>query len=291
MPASQVLMNDADILAIADYVTKSKVVPLIKSVRQEFFVVTSREALVANKDLYDIPYRALARTLRDLKLVDSSDNKSDIVLIPVEDEHMYRAGTLPAGFYFKGDKIAIVPKPQSTAYSLEKWWEMPPSKLVQSANAAVVQTVVGDNVTVSSVPASITTGSLVDFVKGVSGNSTVAYDLLVTNIAGNTISFGSGVVADFLVPGDYISVAQTTPVLQIPNEAEPYLETCAGIQVLKAIGDYEGADRLSADEKDEATNLKILLEPRIEGEGVKIVNRRSLVRGWRGQSMTSGYHY
>lgn len=291
MPASQVLMNDTDILAIADYVTRSKVVPLIKSVRQDYFVVSARTQLVTNQVTYDIPSRALARTLRDLKLVDSSGNRRDMALIALEDEHLFRTGTLPVGFYFKGDKVAIVPKPTDSNYGIELWWEMPPSKLVSVSSAAIVQSVVGDDVTVNGIPSGFNTGVLVDFIKGISGNSTIDYDIAITNIAGNTISFGAGLVPPSLVPGDYISLAETTPVLQLPNEAEPYLETTTAKQVLKAIGDYEGSDRLNEDEEKEATNLKILLEPRIEGEATKIINRRSLVRGWRGRFLTSGYYY
>lgn len=299
MPASQALMNNTDILRMADYATKQKVVPLIKSVRQEYFVVKTREAINVGQREYSIPYRALARTLRDLKLVDSSNGKRDLALIALEDEHLYRTGSLPVGFYFFGDKIVIVANPVSSGYLLEKWWELPPANLVPVSSAARVVTVNVNDVTCAFVPTGITTGSVVDFVKGVQGNNTIAvnengtevFDRVVTNVAGNTVSFAPGDVPPTLAPGDYITLAQTTPVLQIPDEAACYLETVTAINVLKAIGDYDGAERLKDTEADEKSNLLMLLEPRIEGEGTKVVNRKSLVRGWRGRYMASGYYY
>lgn len=291
LPASQVLLNDTDLLAMADYVMRTKVVPLIKSVRQDFFVLTTDEQLVIGQSEYDIPYRALGRGLRDLKLKDSSNGRRDLVLIALEDEHLFRAGTIPLGFYFKGDKIVVVPTPTDDSFSLQKWWELPPANLIQTSEAAVVVSVSDPNVTVSSVPSTLTTGAVVDFIKGVEGNVTIGYDQTIQNIAGNTITFSADAIPSGLQAGDYICLAQKSPVVQLPAEATPYLETCTAQHVLKAIGDYDGSSALNEVEKDEATNLKQVLEPRIEGESTKIINRKGLVRGWRGRFLTSTYYY
>lgn len=291
MPASQVLMTDTDILKSADYIIRSKLIPLIKSVRQDFFVITSDTPIVANQKEYAIPYRAIGRGLRDLKLKDSSNGKRDLVLIAIEDEHLFRAGTQPLGFYFKGDKVAVVPTPTGADFTLEMWWEFPPSQLIVTGQAARVTAIAGVNVTVASVPSTLVNGSVVDFVQGVSGNSTIGYDVTLQNVAANTLTFNAGDVPAGLSVGDWICLAQTSPVVQLPNEAFPFLETCTAQYILKAVGDYDGASQLDETMKDEDKNLKIVLEPRIEGENTKIINRRGLVRGWRGRFLTSTYYY
>jgi hypothetical protein len=280
MPASQVLLLDSDILEIADDVTQSKLLPLIMSTRQDFFVTVTEIASVPGQAAYSIPYRAIGRTLRDLK-IKSSGSTRDVNLIALEDEHMFLFASEPEGFYFRGDKIVLIPAPSNPSLVIQQWWLCPPGKLVKTDDAGFVTSFDSTTVTVSSVPGTITTGTVVDFIAGKSGNSTLGFDATVTNVSGNVITFGAGVIPSDLVTGDYVSVAQTTPVIQLPDECYRYLETETAISCLKAIGDAEGAAALESVALEEAKNVKIMLEPRIEGESTKIINRRSLLRGSR----------
>lgn len=293
MPASQVLLLDSDILQLADDVIKERVVPLLRSVRQDFFVRTTDTAFVEDQAEYDIPYRALGRTLRDLKLYDSSGNHRDIALVAIEDEQYFSNLGSPVGwgFYFKGDKIVIVPTPQDDTYGLQIWWELPPANLCKLEDAGTVTSFTATTVTFSSLPATFVIGAVVDFVQGISGNSTLAMDKTITNVNSTTITFAADVIPTDLAVGDYVSIAQTSPVIQLPNEAYPYLETLTCQRVLEAISDYEGLARLQEDEKIAEKNLKQILEPRAVGESTVFVNRTSLVRGARGRFLTSGYWF
>src|SRR4051812_17251172 len=105
MPASQVLFTDADILKAGDKVTTAHLVPILVSLRQDFFVTTSLFTTVADQDAYDVPYRALGRGLRDLKIIDSSGTTRDLALVQIEDAHRFNQTTTVHSFYFKGDKI------------------------------------------------------------------------------------------------------------------------------------------------------------------------------------------
>ncbi len=191
--------------------------------------------------------------------------------------------TLQVGFYFIGDKFRLVPdvpsliSPQLT---LMKWYRLPPSSLVTSANAAKVVSVAAPNVTVSTVPTNLEAGVEIDFVQGRSGSSIYSMDVPIVSINGNIITFAADAVPSELAAGDYISLAQTSPVVNfVPNEGYSLLESLTCYRVLTGIGDFENAGRLQEDIGREEKNLKMILEPRIDGEPTIIINRQGLVRG------------
>ncbi len=279
MPANQVLLENSDILAIADDIIKAHFVPMLVSIRQDYFVTSSETATVADQADYSIPYRAIGRVLRDLKLTDGSDTTRDLALLPIEEAHRYATSTTPHSFYFKGDKVVIVPTPPDADSSLQFWWELGPNKLVEVSDAALVTSVTADDVTVTAIPDTITAGGVIDFVQGKSGNATIAMDKTVTTATSLIISFGTDEVPTSLASGDYIALAGYSPVIQLPDECYPLLESRVGKRCLQAIGDYDGSKALDDDIREEEKNLKLLLEPRIQGEPTVILNRQGLLRG------------
>jgi hypothetical protein len=260
-------------------------VPVIDSLQQEFFVTRSLVPILSWVNEYGIPPRALGRKLREVKVVSPSGGRADFPKIAVEREQFYRASGTPFGFYFYGDKIVVVPVPQADGYSLQLWWFLGPGKLVPVSDACTVVSFtfgpITDDVVVSSVPATIFVNSTVDFIQGVSGNSSYAIDRVITAIAGTTLSFALGQVPTDIAVGDYLSIAQTAPIVQIPDPAEPYLVTLTAMEVLQAIGDFEGRDALKETRDLQDKNLKLLLEPRVEGESTPIINDYGFVGGPR----------
>lgn len=283
VPASQVLMLDADLLAIADDIIRAYLIPLFVSVRQDFFVTSTETQLEDQVSAYDIPYRAIARGLRDLKIVDSSGSVRDVALIPIEEVHRFGSTTLLDGFYFKGDQIVLVTEPSNpaTGEAIQFWWEEPPGRLVTVSEAAKVVSISTNVVTVTSIPSTITAGVTVDFLKGTSGNRTLDRDIGVTAATGTQITFALGDVPSSLAANDYISLAETSPVIQLPNEAYSLLESQVARRILIANGDFDGAKMLDEDIRNEDRNLKMILEPRIQGEPQVIINRTGLLRGRR----------
>lgn len=284
VPASQPLLGDTDFLAFADDIIQSRLVPEINAMRQDFFVTSVDLPIVQDQDEYSIPYRAVGRILRDLKRRSVAGSKADITLIGIEDEHMTVTNGIIGSFFFKGDKFVVRPIPTASTDVLEVWYDLRPSKIVTADMGAVVTSFSLDSITVSSVPANITTGSVVDLIQGISGNWFIKIDMTVTNVSGNILSFATGTVPTTLAVGDWVSIAGTSPVIQLPDECYPYLETETCLRVLNSISDYEGAKALMADAKEELKNLKLLLEPRAMGEATKIVPRRGLARGMRNRA-------
>lgn len=285
MPASQVLLEDDDILELADDIIKTSIIPLLEGVNQEYFVTSTDISLVASTSEYDIPYRAVGRALRDLKIKDSSDTTSvrNLTKVAIEDSHLYLQNAVTSAFYFKGDRIRLVPDVASTYAGtdvLEVWYRLPPSRLTGLTNVATVVSATTTVVTVDAVPTGITITTPIDFIQAVSGNRIYAIDKTPTVATATTLTFTSGDIPTALTAGDYIALAGYSPVLNgIPDDAYPYLESLVAKRCLKSIGDFEGSRELDADISDEKKALMSVLEPRIDGEPTIIINRNGLVRG------------
>lgn len=289
-PSNQSLLDDTDFFAIGDRKMQDTLVPLIDSLNGDFFVRTAELAMVQNQAEYRLPTRALARKLRDVKIKNSANIRFDFPKISIEREQIYQVNGIPFGFYFKGDRFVVVPVPTTTQYSIQYWYFLSPGSMIPYTDAAIVTGVSGDDVTVSSVPSALVTGAVVDFIQGTAGNSCLDIDKTITNVAGNTISFDADEVPTDLAAGDFVSIAGTSPVLQIPDSAVPLLVTLTAMDVLQALSDFEGYERLfkiaygQGKDPGQYENLKKLLEPRIEGEATKIINDFGIVkRGWRGR--------
>lgn len=298
IPASDVLLTDDNILEMADSVLRERIVPSILAVNQNYFVYQEEVPLVANQKQYNIPERAVGRGIREIKLKLNSDSDDSAVnsltLISLEDEHLYARGGVPEGFYFQGDKIMLVPRPLGTAYSILIWYDLQHGQLVQTSAASQVVSVASNVVTVNAVPSTFAITSEVDFIQAKAGNSLLAKDKAITNIAGTDITFASADdIPTDLVAGDYIALAKQTPVLQIPAECEPLLETWTGERVLYSVGDFEGAQLLASRSVQTEKNMQSILSPRSEGALTKIVNRVGLLkgRGFGGRNRQRGGYY
>jgi len=291
-PANQALIDNPGMLELADDVMKSFMVPLISQTRQEFFVVTDDVAVVADQKLYDIPYRYLARGLRDLKYSfdGTTTGISNLVLIAIEDEHLFAESGEPRGFYFKGDQFALVPAPINTSQYIQLWGEIPPSNLVQTSAAAYVTSIaIGattTTITCTTVPSTMIAGVVIDFIGGKSGCRLLGMDKAITNASTTTLAFNAADVPTALAVGDWISIAQTSPVLQTPDECYPLFETKVCARILYAVGDFDGEAKLEIMAQREERDLSKMLQPRIVGEQTKIINRNGLLRrgfaSWRG---------
>lgn len=286
------LLDDDDLLALCDDVIKAYIVPLLISVRGEYFVVSVDEPAVEDQSEYNFPARAVGLTLREIKLR-RSDNPGDVVNlvdIPLEHADQYRNATgEPEGYYFRNDQIIIVPAPTSDDWVFELWHEQHPSNLVKLEEAAKVVSVADNVVTVEDVPEEIAVDAVVDFVRGRPGHRIMAMDKTITNVSGVDITFAASAVPSGLAAGDYISLTGTTPVLQIPDLLHPVLETIVSRRATYSLGDFEGRKELSDDEKVELKNALIVVEPRNRGEARKIVNRGGLLRG-RAGGKRRGYY-
>jgi len=286
-PAKQSLYSDLAFLRQADKVIRGYFVPLIRKMREEFFILTQYQQFTANQANYDIPHRSIARSLRDLKMIaydgavpDPESGTRDLPYISPEDSHIFpEQADSPVGFTIQADKIVMVPAPANDDWGLRIDYPLRPSRLSLVTAAALVTSVTADAVTVTSVPSGFSSPVLVDFVQGKQGHSVYGIDTAILSVNANIIEFATGAVPDGIVAGDYLCLAGTSPIIMLPEDCFPLLVTKTAIRILKTMKDAEGAALLQPDADEEERNLIGILDPRVEGEPKKIVNRFGLLRG------------
>jgi hypothetical protein len=291
VPSSQVLFDDTDLLTFADRIISSHLVPLLIGVRQDYFVTYQTVTFTSGKTKYEIPYRAIGRAIRDLKMLSGTASR-DLFKVDLEDEHYYQNAGSVVGFYFDQDFIVVVGTPSNSTDQLKIFYECAPSRLVKLNDARVVQTVTSSSVTLSVAPTSaMTTGATVDIIRYRPGHSISHMDLAITGVSGNQLSFAASSIDTTMVSqGDYVSISNTSPVIQLPEECYSLIETLTAARFLQSNGDFEGAAQLETKSEEEIKALKQILEPRSRGEPTVIINRRSLLRGTKGMYRRGSFY-
>lgn len=286
---NQITINDDQLLSFLNSIIQLDMISLIDSTNQEFFVRTVDIPIVANQSRYRIPYRAMGRTIRDLKYHDTTTGNErfrDMVLINIDDLEFYQVGYKNyAAFYFKGDSIMVVPDVSSTitpGAALQVWYKLKPNTPCFLEDSALVVSVSDPDVTVAQVPTNLSPGTLIDFIQGREGCDIYDFDKPILNINGTTITFDVGAIPTELQAGDYISLAQTSPVINmIPDECRPLIENKTAKLLLASIGDMAGSTQFDGWISDMEEMIQKLVEPRTDGNPQVIFNRFSLARGRR----------
>lgn len=287
MPANQVLLQDQDILDVGSDIIRLKMSKLLQATNQNYMLATADIPLVASQTFYDVPYRAVANGIESIKYVyDDGLTFKGLSYVNIDDLSIYSptTATYPEGFYFQADQIGLIPSPASTLGTLRIWYSRQPSKLCLVSNAGKITNIATNVVTVDNAPTSFVSGVTIDFVKARSLTAILAQDITITNVSGTQLTFATADMPSRLAVGDWIALAQTTPLLPFPDECYKFFEGSVGVTILgDALGDYEGAQRLQGSVDADKKDIESLLEPRIENEPEKIISYSSLLRqkAWR----------
>lgn len=220
-------------------------------------LLTTEDIPCAGSAYYCIPYRAVGRVLRYVHYYASA------TATPEEPRYLAAHATTQTGIRFVGDKFSPNPAPTTGFYRV--CYALRPSKLVSVSSAGVITGVnTGANtLTLSRLPTGVSSGSYVDIIRAKQGNDILGFDLQITNIDGLTVTLAS---LPSVAVGDYVALAETTPVLPFPLELAPLVSKAVQCKVLEAQGDIE---MLSA-AKDELNSIKkscfSILTPRLQSK-------------------------
>ena len=284
VPSSQNTFQTADFLRFADEETRSKLIPLIFKNLEEYYVRTYDYTIVANQAGYSIPTRAVAGKLRDVQLVSSTNDQNRIPLQRLSPEdltQMLNGGysVSKGGFYLEGNKVILFPKPTTASqYNLRLTYYIRPSTLVDISQCGQVTAIntSTNQLTVASVPSTFSVSSPVDFVKASPGFECSAIDQMITNIAGQVLTFSS-LPTDIQV-GDYVSLANQSCVVQVPVELQPLLFQYVVIRVLAAQSDTVALKAAMAELRSLEESVMVLISPRVDGKAKRVTNGRGIAR-------------
>lgn len=278
--------TDADLLAHADNEMASRLVPLVQSVNEEFYVATKDVALTGAA--VRMPDRNSGAKLRDVTLVRGN---SVLNLARIEPERLtewlVNATGVPAGFYLEAGSVNLVPSPGASGTLRMKYYVRPGRFTATASRYGVITGVAyaGNSVTLTF-SGSLTTsnGALYDVIAFRPPFEYLAVDAVASSSgAGSvvlTVSSPSTPAPDLsphIAVGDYVCVRDESPILQLPVELHSLLVQRVVCAVMEAFGYNE---RLQAAEavyaRMEEAALR-LISPRVDGAPKKM---RGLLGGF-----------
>jgi len=138
-------------------------------------------------------------------------------------------------------------------------------------------------VNTSAVPASITESSLIDILQSDAGHSTLAFDILLgsNSVSPSSITLPEAQLPEDFVVGDYFCSQYECIVPQVPTDLHNLLaeRTCA--RILEALGDKDGLQAANAKINQLESKQATILDSRVEGSPMKVLNRSGLLRSSR----------
>lgn len=142
-PIAQNTFSEEDILRFANEEIAVAQVPSILQYNEEYFVVTKRVPLVADKFRYEIPDRAIGLKLRDLFYVDSNGSISEMTRVSTDDRGFFQRSSGSSQnihkFYIEGNDIVLTSTVSgSVSGFLDFAFYLRPNQLVLNERAAII---------------------------------------------------------------------------------------------------------------------------------------------------------
>jgi hypothetical protein len=262
------------------------VVPTILQEQEEFFVTEYETLVLPLQSHYAIPYRAIGGRLRDIFYKNPQGKLEELTRISAEDRSFFNntnVGTSYKAFYIQNNDVVLVPDVTSTPNgSIVMTYYMRPNELVPETRVAVISTITSDATTttfgISSLPSGMNTLAQVDVLQTKPGHKTRAFDLTPSAVTSNSISFLKSSLPTDIVVGDYVAFAGECIIPQIPSDLHTVLAERVVARVLEALGDTAGLQAANAKIAELEEKTKVLIESRVDGAPLKVLNRGSLLR-------------
>lgn len=276
LPASVPSGTSATIIQYLSDTLQDKVAPAVARLQGGFLRAQKLIPIVAGQDTYDVPERALGSTF-DCAIVSADGD-------PVERYREFGQiaavdlpSTVGSAFYVEDDQIIIYPMPTASDWRMQIHYPRCPNALVAQTSAARVLSadVVTGELNLSSVPSEIVVGAEVDIIKGTPNFRSRGDDLVVTAIAGTVVTVAS--CPSDVSAGDWVSLAGTSPVPQIPRDARSFLVQGAVVRLLVGLTQLEAAQGQIAIYNELEKALGDMLSPRVKATPRKIGGRQG---GW-----------
>lgn len=268
IPVSQETFSDSDLLEMASDELMSQVVPEVLSTREEWYVTPYAVPVDFDTRSVEIPSRSIGGSLREVSFTDGGLERN-LARLSLEDRHNQTLSGPLSAFYVQGNDLMLFGSQTGT---LNMYFNCRPGRLVATSIAAAITAVDLDTktLTVDTVPAEWSTGTVLDIVKAKPHFEYKNLSLTVVNISGQDIEFAE-TLADDIALGDWVTPEDTSPAPQIPVEWFQYLAECVVMQVFLSQGDKEAADQSEKKMERLKKSALSLMSPRVQGEARRLV--------------------
>lgn len=278
-PTTNDLFSSSDYLSILTDEMLTQIVPILNKIQEEYFLEYKDHSVTSGTASYRIPKRAIASQLRDVQLISSAGEVTALQRLYEEDKTSTTNG--PLGYYIKGNQVILSPTPTSSTDTLRLAYFRRPSKFVATSACAYISSIdtVNNQVVVSSLPSTMTSSVVVDFVQGSTPYDILSMDASISSVSGTTVTFSS--LPTDLAVGDYFCLAGESCLPMIPEELVPLLTQAALCTCLSSKKDKSAEFEIQKLEQMKQTLLSIL-EPRVKSDDTKIRNSNGLLNYFRG---------
>lgn len=284
LPTNSKTFSDDDLVGILNEEMDTGIVPEVLKQHEEYYTVSEDQPFVEGQTRYRIPYRAIGNKLRDVAYIDTNGNFYELSRISLEELSDYQNDnnfSLEEVFYVEHNEI-VFPRKEKSGGTLRMYFHLRPNSLVLEGQVSVITAInrVSGIITVSSLPTSFNSAPVMDFVASKSPNRIEGYDIqpISVNTENKEVEFNVGDIPEYLSIGDFICLAQESPVPQIPVEMHTMLAQKAAIFCLEALNDTEGLSNAQRKMERMERDIDTIINNRVEGAPKKIVNRRGTVR-------------
>jgi hypothetical protein len=272
VPTAQSTFSASDFLRFLNDEVLHYIVPMIMSVRQEYFVA-SEDTVMGSTTSFNIPERAIGTKIRDILKVTTGGNQYSIPRLEPEDVDEFNNNIANGeAFYLQNDSIILKGINNSNDTLRTKFFRRP-NELVATSACALVSSVSGNIATCSSIPTTWTTSMLFDVIKGKKSFISKGDDQTVTDINTTTNEITFTVIPTGVVAGDWICLAQESPIPQIPYDCFPLLIMKTTASILRSLGQDKDAEQKEKKIAEMKESIVGLLADRTEGEPRKLVNK------------------
>lgn len=280
LPDNQDTWSDEKLLTAATEEMRSVIVPLLMSVREEYFITSEDISIVAGTSRYAIPERSVGMGVREVLWVNSEGNSYPMPMVTVEDGNVTGGQTLwtangssgasPYAYRLEWNSLVLSPVPASSG-TMRIMYVISPGALVEVGDAAQITTIntLTNTVTCSTVPASWSGGESVDIIKGSGGYEYLSTSASIVAVNGTDITLSA--LPTGLSVGDWVALEGESPIPQLPRELQPLLAHKVVVQILESM-----SQRGAAEKADERVNKMIqsalsIISPRVKGGAKKLV--------------------
>lgn len=274
LPANQNTFGDPEILEIAYDEIVNELLPAITSVREEYFVQKHDVTLDGSNTIdtaFPIPARAVGMALREVSLVQGNIERN-LARKDLEDK-TYTTGTGQSySFRIENNDILLFGSQTGT---LRMYYNLRPSQLVTTSQARKIIGITNSNTfTINSVPSGWAIGTKIDIISHKPGFHVRNVSAEITGLTGSTVTIDQTLDTNAVV-NDWVSLEDTSPVPNIPQEFFQYLAQATAVHILESLGDTEAMQLAAQRLGQMKINALRLISPRVEGQSKKLVPRRN----------------
>lgn len=287
LPISQVTFSPQDIIAMMQDEQQTKITPLMKKIREDYWLTNYDQQVQQGVYSYAMPPRCSGGALRDFVFVDNSGNEIecphlDPDQLKTPSYFAFRPAWQGQGAFLQNDRLVLWPQTSSNvSYQLRQKYERRPNSLTSSANCMQIISVntTANTITFIGSPPTppFAIGRLIDIISITGQHVSQGDNLLISNVVGAVVTFDASTpLSSSVTVGSWACAAGLSCIPQMPDEAYPILLARGMMRIATALQNSNLMNVATKLAEDAYAEIETLFTPRVPGSPRKFVNKNTI---------------